>query len=172
MSHIFPRHTKANLPRVSHGEGCYLIDHSGKRYINAGDAAVSCLGHNDPEVTAAIKVQLDKVAFAHTGFFTSEPAEQLADLLVQHAPGNLDRVYFVSGGSEAVEAALKLARQYFLEIGQKTRHRVIARHQSYHGNTLGALAIAGSVRKKPSSSMASAWQMSLKRKSCGLGLKP
>lgn len=150
MSHIFPRHTKANLPQISHGEGCYLIDQSGKRYFNSGDAAVSCLGHGDPEVTDAIKQQLDKVAFAHTGFFSSEPAEQLADLLAAQAPGNLDRVYFVSGGSEAVEASLKLARQYFLEIGQNNRHRVIARRQSYHGNTLGALASGGNEwRREP-----------------------
>lgn len=150
MSHVFPRHTKANNPQISHGEGCYLIDQSGKRYFNAGDAAVSCLGHSDEEVTAAIKAQLDKVAFGHTGFFTSEPAEQLADLLVQNAPGTLDRVYFVSGGSEAVESALKLARQYFLETGETSRHRVIARRQSYHGNTLGALASGGNAwRREP-----------------------
>jgi len=150
MSHVFPRHSKANNPQVSHGEGCYLVDQSGKRYFNAGDAAVSCLGHNDSEITEAIKKQLDKVAFAHTGFFSSEPAEQLADLLITHAPGNLDRVYFVSGGSEAIESALKLARQYFLETGEQSRHRVIARKQSYHGNTLGALASGGNEwRRQP-----------------------
>ncbi|MDJ0612636.1 MAG: aspartate aminotransferase family protein [Rhizobiaceae bacterium] len=150
MSHVFPRHTKAQVPLISHGEGCYLIDQSGKRYFNAGDAAVSCLGHDDREVTEAIQQQLDKVAFAHTGFFTSEPAEHLADLLVENAPGNLDRVYFVSGGSEAIESAIKLARQYFLEIGQGNRHRVIARRQSYHGNTLGALASGGNQwRREP-----------------------
>lgn len=150
MSHIFPRHTKASNPQISHGDGCYLIDQSGKRYFNAGDAAVSCLGHNDPEVTAAIKAQLDKVAFAHTGFFTSEPAEQLAELLAAHSPEGLDRVYFVSGGSEAVEASLKLVRQYFLEVGEQSRHRVIARRQSYHGNTLGALASGGNEwRREP-----------------------
>ena len=98
------------------GEGCYLIDAEGKRYLDgSGGAAVSCLGHGDPEVIAAIKAQLDSLAFAHTGFFTSEPAEALADLLVAHAPEGLERVYFVSGGSEAVEAAIKLARQYFVE---------------------------------------------------------
>ena len=150
MSHIFPRHTKANNPVVSHGEGCYLIDQSGKRYFDAGDAAVSCLGHSDEEVTQAIQSQLDKIAFAHTGFFTSEPAEELADLLAEQAPGNLDKVYFVSGGSEAVESALKLARQYYLELGDTSRHRVIARRQSYHGNTLGALASGGNEwRREP-----------------------
>jgi hypothetical protein len=94
-------------------------------------------------VRAALHAQLDQLAFAHTGFFTSEPAEELADRLVAAAPEGIDRVYLVSGGSEAVEAALKLARQYFLEIGQPQRHRVIARRQSYHGNTLGALATGG-----------------------------
>jgi adenosylmethionine-8-amino-7-oxononanoate aminotransferase len=104
---------------------------------------VSCLGHSDAEVRAALHDQLDKIAFAHTGFFTSDPAEALADLLIDHAPDGIDRVYLVSGGSEAVEAALKLARQYFMEIGQPQRRRVIARRQSYHGNTLGALATGG-----------------------------
>ena len=104
---------------------------------------MSCLGHGDPEITARIKEQLDQVAFAHTGFFTSGPAEQLADLLIEHAPEGIDQVYLVSGGSEAVESALKLARQYYVERGETGRHRVIARKQSYHGNTLGALAVGG-----------------------------
>ncbi|XYK78681.1 MAG: aspartate aminotransferase family protein [Labrenzia sp.] len=151
MSHVFPRHTKASTPVAVGGDGCYIIDSNGKKYFDgSGGAAVSCLGHSDPDVTAAIKGQVDQIAFAHTGFFTSEPAEQLADLLIDHAPGNLDRVYFVSGGSEAMEAALKLARQYFLEKGETSRHRVIARRQSYHGNTLGALATGGNQwRREP-----------------------
>lgn len=151
MSHVFPRHTKSNLPIVASGEGCYLIDVDGKRYFDgSGGAAVSCLGHGDHIVTEAIKQQLDQVAYAHTSFFKSQPAEDLADFLTARAPGELDRVYFVSGGSEAVEAALKLARQYFLEIGEDTRHRVIARRQSYHGNTLGALAAGGNQwRREP-----------------------
>jgi len=151
MSHVFPRHTKANPPVAESGDGCYIIDKTGKKYFDgSGGAAVSCLGHSDPDVTKAIKDQIDHIAFAHTGFFTSEPAEELADLLISHAPGNLDRVYFVSGGSEAVEAALKLARQYFLEKGEPSRHRVIARRQSYHGNTLGALATGGNQwRREP-----------------------
>lgn len=151
MAHVFPRHTKSNPPVVASGEGCYLIDKDGKKYFDgSGGAAVSCLGHGDQTVTNAIKQQLDEVAFAHTGFFTSKPAENLADLLIEHAPGELDRVYFVSGGSEAVEAALKLARQYFLERGDDKRHRVIARRQSYHGNTLGALATGGNQwRREP-----------------------
>ncbi|QKV19193.1 aspartate aminotransferase family protein [Oricola thermophila] len=142
-SHIFGRSTVGTLPVAAQGDGCYIIDKTGKRYFDgSGGAAVSCLGHSDPSVTAAIKEQLDRIAFAHTGFFTSDPAEELADILVEYAPEGIDRVYFVSGGSEAVEAAIKLARQYFLEIGQD-RHRVIARRQSYHGNTLGALAAGG-----------------------------
>ncbi|MEM1371627.1 MAG: aspartate aminotransferase family protein [Pseudomonadota bacterium] len=143
MSHVFPRNSKMPPKAVSHGDGAYLYDEKGNAYLNCGDAAVSCLGHGDPHVTDAIKRQLDAVAFAHTGFFTSEPAEKLADKLASLAPGELERVYFVSGGSEAMEAALKLARQYYLEIDQPDRHRVIARRQSYHGNTLGALATGG-----------------------------
>ncbi|MEX0344113.1 MAG: aspartate aminotransferase family protein [Rhizobiaceae bacterium] len=151
MSHVFPRHTKNRYPIAVKGDGCYLIDSSGKRYFDgSGGAAVSCLGHSDAEIVDAIKVQADRLAFAHTGFLSSEPAEELAELLARHAPGDLDRVYFVSGGSEAVEAAIKLARQYFLEIGQSGRSRVIARRQSYHGNTLGALAAGGNAwRRKP-----------------------
>ena len=144
MSHVFPRHTRLNPPVAVGGEGCYLIDASGKRYLDAsGGAAVSCLGHNDPEITDAVKAQLDKIAFAHTGFFTSEPAEQLADLLIANAPGDLDRVYYVSGGSEATEAAIKLARQYWVEKGEPQRARLISRKQSYHGNTIGALSAGG-----------------------------
>ena len=148
MTHVFPRNSKAPPIKVARGDGAYLYDANGKAYLNCGDAAVSCLGHGDPHVTQAIKDQLDQVAFAHSGFFTSEPAERLADKLISLAPGALDRVYFVSGGSEAMEAALKLARQYYLEIGQPNRHRVIARRQSYHGNTLGALATGGNAWRR------------------------
>ena len=144
MSHVFPRHTKNMPPLALSGEGCYLLDASGKRYFDgSGGAAVSCLGHGDPEVIEAVKTQVEKLAFAHTGFFTSEPAEKLADLLIANAPGELDRVLFVSGGSEANEAAIKLARQYFVEKGETHRRFLIARRQSYHGNTLGALAVGG-----------------------------
>lgn len=151
MSHVFPRHTKAHLPTVSHGDGVYLIDKNGKKYLDgSGGAAVSCLGHSDASVREAIHAQVDKVAFAHTGFFTSDPAEALAAKLIEHAPGTLDRVYIVSGGSEAMESTLKLARQYFLEIGQPNRSKFIARRQSYHGNTLGALATGGNQwRREP-----------------------
>lgn len=142
--HVFPRHCKTELPTAAAGDGAYLIDANGKRYLDAcGGAAVSCLGHSNRRVLDAVKDQLQKIAYAHTGFFTSEPAEQLASMLAERAPGDLDRVYFVSGGSEAVEAAIKLARQYFLDIGQGERKHVIARWQSYHGNTLGALSAGG-----------------------------
>lgn len=135
---------KTNLPVAVSGNGCYLTDATGKHYFDgSGGAAVSCLGHGDEEIIEAIKAQLDCLEFAHTGFLTSEPAEALADLLIEYAPGQLDRVYFVSGGSEATEAALKLARQYFVERGEPQRRHVIARRQSYHGNTLGALATGG-----------------------------
>ncbi len=144
MSHIFARHCHASPPVAVGGEGCYLIDASGKKYLDgSGGAAVSCLGHGDPAITGAIKAQLDTLAFAHTGFFTSEPAEALADLLIEHAPGDLSRVYLVSGGSEAIEAAIKLARQYWVEMGQPEKSRLIARKQSYHGNTIGALSAGG-----------------------------
>ena len=149
MSHVFGRNTRIQPPTAVAGDGCYLIDAAGKRYLDgSGGAAVSCLGHSNPRVRAAVHTQLDRLAFAHTGFFTSAPAEALADRLVAAAPEGIDRVYFVSGGSEAVEAALKLARQYYLEIGQPSRHRVIARRQSYHGNTLGALATGGNAWRR------------------------
>ncbi|WP_226688509.1 aspartate aminotransferase family protein [Ruegeria arenilitoris] len=148
MSHVFPRHTKSELPIAAGGDGCYLFDAQGRRYLDCGDAAVSCLGHSNPSVIRAVQEQVEQIAFAHTGFMTSEPAEALADLLVEHAPGDLDRVYFVSGGSEATEAAIKLARQYYLEIGQPERRHVIARRQSYHGNTLGALSAGGNAWRR------------------------
>ncbi len=141
-NHIFHR-TPAPMPEAALGDGCYLVDSNGKRYFDAGGAAVSCLGHSDAHVADAIKAQIDAIAFAHSGFFTSAPAEALADKLIAHAPEGIERVYLVSGGSEAVEAAIKLARQYFVEKGQPERGHVIARKQSYHGNTLGALSAGG-----------------------------
>ena len=147
--HIFGRSTRGGLPTAVEGDGAYIIDSSGKRYLDgSGGAAVSCLGHSDPDVRAALHAQLDKIAFAHTGFFTTDAAEALADQLIDKAPRGIERVYLVSGGSEAVEAAIKLARQYFLEIGEPQRHRVIARRQSYHGNTLGALAAGGNLWRR------------------------
>ncbi len=149
MSHVFPRHCRNAPPIAVRGEGCYLYDSSGKAYLDgSGGAAVSCLGHGDPDVIAAVQQQVADLAFAHTGFLSSEPAEALADLLAHHAPGDLDRVYFVSGGSEATEAAIKLARQYFVETGHPERRHLIARQQSYHGNTLGALAAGGNALRK------------------------
>jgi adenosylmethionine-8-amino-7-oxononanoate aminotransferase len=149
MSHVFHRHTKADYPVAVKGDGMYIVDRDGERYLDAsGGAAVSCLGHSDPDVMRAIKDQVDRLAFAHTGFFTSAPAEDLADMLIDQAPAGMDRVYFVSGGSEAMEAALKLARQYFLETGEPERSRFIARRQSYHGNTLGALAVGGNAWRR------------------------
>ena len=151
MTHIFPRHTKLNPPVAERGEGIYLIDKSGKKYLDgSGGAAVSCLGHSDPDVLDAMRAQMEKLSFAHTGFLTSEPAESLADRLVAHAPEGIERVYLVSGGSEAVEAALKLSRQYMIEIGQPQRRKFISRKQSYHGNTLGALGTGGNMwRREP-----------------------
>ncbi|MGR3724580.1 aspartate aminotransferase family protein [Abyssibius alkaniclasticus] len=149
MNHVFPRNPKSLPPIAMRGEGVYLYDSTGKQYLDgSGGAAVSCLGHGDADVTSAIKAQLDKLAFAHTGFLSSEPAESLADRLVAHAPAGIDRVYFVSGGSEAIEAAMKLARQYMIEIGQPERTKFIARKQSYHGNTLGALGTGGNMWRR------------------------
>ena len=144
MSNVFPRQiTNPPIKAVS-SDGCYIIDENGKQYFDgSGGAAVSCLGHVDPDVIKAVQVQTSKMAFAHTGFFSSDPAEELAELLIDNAPGELDRVYFVSGGSEAIEAAIKLARQFHIENGEPSRHHIIARKQSYHGNTLGALAAGG-----------------------------
>ena len=141
---IFHRLIQGQLPIAAGGDGVYIIDKEGNRYLDAcGGAAVSCLGHSHARVIDAIKQQLDRVAFAHTSFFTSEPSEELADFLVQRAPKGIEHVYFVSGGSEAIEAALKMARQYFVESGESQRSKFIARRQSYHGNTLGALAVSG-----------------------------
>ena len=143
-SHIFPRHTKSSLPIAVKGEGSYIFDDNGKSYLDAsGGAAVSCLGHAHPTVIKALHRQLDELTYAHTSFFTSEQAEKLADRLCLEAPKGIDRVYLVSGGSEAIEAALKLARQYYVEKGEPNRKAIIARQQSYHGNTLGALAAGG-----------------------------
>lgn len=144
MTHILHRQIHASLPVAAGGKGIELFDRDGRAYIDAsGGAAVSCLGHGHPEVTAALHAQADKLAYAHTSFFTNEPAETLADKLVAGAPQGVSHAYFVSGGSEAVEAALKMARQFFVETGRPERRNVIARRQSYHGNTLGALAAGG-----------------------------
>lgn len=143
------RTRSSDLPIAVGGEGCYLIDDTGKRYLDASaGAAVSCLGHGHPRIIEAIREQVGNLAYAHTSFFTNEPMEALADLLIEGAPAGISKAYFVSGGSEAIEAALKLARQYFVEIGQPLRRHFIARRQSYHGNTLGALAVGGNTWRR------------------------
>ena len=143
-THVFHRSLRVIPPVAVRGQGVWLEDAAGRRYIDAsGGAAVSCLGHGHPDVLAAMHRQIDQLAYAHTSFFTTEVAEQLAEQLVRTAPAGMSHAYFVSGGSEAVEAALKMARQYYLEIGQPERSHFIARRQSYHGNTLGALAVGG-----------------------------
>ncbi|REF01751.1 aspartate aminotransferase family protein [Cupriavidus plantarum] len=151
MTKVFHRNPRQTMPIAAGGQGVELFDTQGKRYIDAsGGAAVSCLGHGHPRVIAAIREQVETLAYAHTSFFTTEVSEALAETLAASAPGDLNHVYFVSGGSEAVEAALKLARQYFVEVGQMSRRHFIARRQSYHGNTLGALAIGGNAwRREP-----------------------
>ncbi len=153
MSSLFHRSLSADLPVVAHGRGSVLIDTHGKQYLDAcGGAAVSCLGHSHARVGDAIKAQLDQLAFAHSGFFTNQPAEELAAWLMQRAPPGFGagRAMFLGSGSEAMEAALKLARQYHLERGDARRDTIIAREFSYHGNTLGALAVSGHTgRRQP-----------------------
>jgi adenosylmethionine-8-amino-7-oxononanoate aminotransferase len=144
MTHVLHRSIAHRYPTAVSGKGIFIRDETGKDYIDAsGGAAVSCLGHSHPEIIAAMRAQLDKLEYAHTSFFTSQAAEELADDLVAHAPDGLGHAFFVSGGSEAIEAALKLARQYFVERGEPQRRFLIARRQSYHGVTLGALAVGG-----------------------------
>jgi len=144
MSHVLHRRIAHSYPFAVSGHGITIRDSAGKEYIDAsGGAAVSCLGHSHPDVLRAMREQVDKLAYAHTSFFTTQVAEELADDLVAHAPDGIGHVFFVSGGSEAIEAALKLARQYFVESGEPQRRYFIARRQSYHGSTLGALAVGG-----------------------------
>jgi adenosylmethionine-8-amino-7-oxononanoate aminotransferase len=150
MTAIVHRQSRHDYPAAVRGEGIRIFDSAGREYIDAsGGAAVSCLGHGHPDVTAAMHAQLDRLAYAHTSFFTTQVAEELADDLVAHAPAGISRVYLVSGGSEANEAALKMARQYFVARGEPGRKYFIGRHQSYHGNTLGALAVGGNAMRRP-----------------------
>jgi adenosylmethionine-8-amino-7-oxononanoate aminotransferase len=143
-SHVFHRHLRQEYPVAVAGSGCWLVDQSGRRYLDAsGGAAVSCLGHGHPAIVEAVREQVGRLEYAHTSFLTSEPAEALAEDLIRHGPPGLSHVYFVSGGSEGVEAALKMAVQYYAERGEPHKNRVIARWQSYHGNTLGALSTGG-----------------------------
>lgn len=149
MSHIFHRFPNKLPPVAVSGDGIYVIDSTGKRYIDAsGGAAVSCLGHSNARVRDAIIEQSKKLAFAHTSFFSSEPAEELADFLIARVPGALSKVHYVSGGSEAVETALKMARQYFVAKGEPKRGVIISRERSYHGATLGAVAISGNAWRR------------------------
>ena len=151
MTHILHRQTGHSYPIAAEARGVIIRDSAGKEYVDASSgAAVSCLGHSHPDVLAAMHEQLDRLAYAHTSFFTTDAAEELADELVARAPEGIGRVFFVSGGSEAIEGALKLARQYFVELGESKRRYVIARRQSYHGITLGALAVGGRERQRKS----------------------
>ena len=149
MSHVIHRSFRNTPATAVSGLGVTLRDSLGREYLDGSSgAAVSILGHGHPDVIAAMHAQIDRLNYAHTSFFTTEIAEELADELIRSAPQGLSDVYFVSGGSEAVEAALKMTRQYFLEIGQPQRTKFIARRQSYHGNTLGALAVGGNESRR------------------------
>src|SRR6476469_3314154 len=157
-SRVLHRSLRETPPKAIGGDGVWLIAEDGRRILDAsGGAAVSCLGHQHPRVLEAITKQASTLAYAHTAFFSSEPAEALAETLVGHEPGGLAYAYFVSGGSEAIEASIKLARQYFIERGEPERQHFIARRQSYHGNTLGALAAGGNAwRRAPYAPLLSA----------------
>lgn len=144
MSNVFYRNPRHKYPMATRAAGVYIYDSTGKRYLDAsGGAAVSCLGHGHPAVVAAIKKQVDELAYAHTAFFTNAAQEQLAARLAERFPAAGARVYFSSGGSEANETAIKLARQYWLAQGKRGKHIVVSRQQSYHGNTIGALSVSG-----------------------------
>jgi adenosylmethionine-8-amino-7-oxononanoate aminotransferase len=144
MTHLIHRELRRIPPVAVAAFGMQVRDKNGNTYLDAsGGAAVSSLGHSHPDVLAAMQSQLKVAAYAHTSFFTTEVAEELGERLAQDAPGDLNFAYLVSGGSEAIEAALKMARQYFVENGETERRVFIARRQSYHGNTLGALALGG-----------------------------
>ncbi|MES2563184.1 MAG: aspartate aminotransferase family protein [Pseudomonadota bacterium] len=150
MTHALYRHSlDAQFPIAVKGDGVYLIDANGKRYLDgSGGAAVSCLGHSNRRVRDAIKAQIDELAFSHTRFFSNDPMERLAEDLISDAPAGLTKAWFTCGGSESVEAALKMARQYFMEIGQPQRRHVIGRMQSYHGTTSGALSVGGNIGRR------------------------
>ena len=150
MTHALHRHSlDAEFPVAVKGDGVYLIDRDGKRYLDGScGAAVSCLGHSNERVRNAIKAQVDALEFAHTRFFTNEPMEALAEDLLADAPAGLTKAWFTCGGSESVEAALKITRQYFVETGQPQRRHVIGRLQSYHGTTAGALSAGGNIGRR------------------------
>lgn len=149
MTHFLHRKLNPGLPTAKRGDGCYIYDTEGHRYLDAsGGAAVSCLGHSHPAVIKAVIDQVQLLPSAHTSFFTNEPGEALADYLVARAPKGISRFLTVSDGSVAVETALKLARQYWIEKGEPERKFIISRKQSYHGNTLGALSVSGNERRR------------------------
>jgi adenosylmethionine-8-amino-7-oxononanoate aminotransferase len=143
-------HRSGAIPPIAiRGEGIWLHTADGQAIIDAsGGAAVAALGHGNRRIAEAIGRQAAEMAYAHTGAFSNRPAEELADILLHDEPGGLTRAWFCSSGSEGNEAAIKLARQYFLEIGQPQRIRTIARRQSYHGTTLGALAAGGNMMRR------------------------
>jgi adenosylmethionine-8-amino-7-oxononanoate aminotransferase len=149
MSHVLHRSLGAPLPLAVRGEGCYLFDREGRRYLDAsGGAAVSCLGHSHPRVIQAVIEQLQRLPAVHTSFFTTEPMERLADFIIARAPAGMSRMTTVSDGSVAVEVALKLSRQYWIERGEPSRRYIVSRRLSYHGNTLGALAVSGNLSRR------------------------
>jgi adenosylmethionine-8-amino-7-oxononanoate aminotransferase len=161
-SGLFPRNFKKSCPIAVRGEGCWIISSDGRRYLDAsGQAAVVSIGHGVPEIGRAMAEQSSQIAFAHTSQFHTAPAEKLAGRLLAMAPPNFrngGRVYFTSGGSEATETAIKLARQFHLESGQKDRYRVLSRRQSYHGSTLGAMSVSGNVaRRAPYEPLLAEW---------------
>lgn len=151
-SSLFPRNFKKTYPIAARGEGCWIVDESGRRLLDAaGQAAVVNIGHGVAEIGRAMAEQSAQIGFAHTSQFHTEPAEKLAARLLALAPANFHnggRVYFTSGGSEATETAIKLARQYHLESGQTNRYRVVSRRQSYHGSTMGAMSVSGNVARR------------------------
>ncbi len=144
VSSVFYREPLADYPQIARGDGVWLYDSAGRQYLDgSGGAAVSSVGHGNRDVIAAIQQQLERCAYAHTLFFTNEPQEELAELLRTRFGEDDARVYFLSGGSEANETAIKLARQYWVARGEPARDLFISRQQSYHGNTLGALSLSG-----------------------------
>ena len=149
MTHVLHRAIHKTYPVAAKSAGIRITDETGKEYIDAsGGAAVSCLGHGHPDVLAAMHKQLDTIAYAHTSFFTTRVAEELADHLIAHAPRGMSNVYFCGSGSEAIEACLKMARHYFVEKGETQRTKFISRRQSYHGITLGALSVGGRMKDR------------------------
>ena len=133
------------------GEGAYIWDSDGERYLDfSGQAAVNFIGHGVPTISQAVAAQASQLEFVHSSHFTTAIAEKYAAELLEFAGKHFrgGSVYFTSGGSEAVETALKLARQYQIEIGQSRRYHMLSRTQSYHGSTLGALAVSGNARRR------------------------